>query len=363
MSDQRISVMQVIDGLAFGGAERMAVNMANSLPRDRYRVHLCTTRSEGPLAALIHDDVGRIALNRSSRLSEPRAVYALLRYIRQHDIRILHSHQSTVFLCSLVSLFCPSVVIVWHDHWGEGYERSRWLYRLGTLRVRAIIAVNDQLASWAKEGLGFPEDRVHFARNFVVTASAGGIPDLPPTTGRRIVCVANVRPQKDMVNLVMAVALVAKEIPDIQVLVVGNQGDLAYLETVKKAISEYGLGERVILLGARSDVTDILECCDIGVLSSEWEGLPLSLIEYGMAGLATVATNVGQCSEVLGNGRYGILVPPGDPQSLAEGIIGLLRSDSERKALGREFQCATIEEWGPDRNIVQFVDIYDSVLE
>ncbi len=61
MSDPRISIMQVIGGLAFGGAEQMAVNLANSLPRDRFRVHLCLTRSEGPLAALIHDDVGRLA--------------------------------------------------------------------------------------------------------------------------------------------------------------------------------------------------------------------------------------------------------------------------------------------------------------
>jgi glycosyltransferase involved in cell wall biosynthesis len=229
--------------------------------------------------------------------------------------------------------------------------------------VRAIIAVNDQLASWAKEALRFPEDRVHFARNFVVTPPAGDDPGLPKTAGRRIVCVANVRPQKDIVNLVTAIAYVVREIQDIQVLVIGKQGDLAYLETIKKAIREHGLEERIILLGARSDVTDILARCDIGVLSSEWEGLPLSLIEYGMAGLATVATRVGQCVEVLGNGRYGILVPPGDPQSLAEAIIRLLSSDSEREAMGREFQRATVEEWGPDRHIIKIVDIYDSVLK
>jgi glycosyltransferase involved in cell wall biosynthesis len=223
--------------------------------------------------------------------------------------------------------------------------------------------VNDQLVSWAREALGFPEDRVHFVRNFVVTAPTGKKPDLPTATGYRVVCVTNVRPQKDLINLVKAVALVAQEFRDIQVLVVGAQKDPAYLEKIEKAISEHKLEDHLLLLGERDDVTDILALSDIGVLSSEWEGLPLALIEYGMAGLASVSTRVGQCAEVLGDGRFGILVPPADSQSLADGIIRLLRSDSEREALGREFQRATIEEWGPDRNIGQFIGIYDSVLK
>ena len=92
MLDRRISVMQVIDGLAFGGAERMVVNLANLLPRDRFRVHLCSTRNEGPLADQVFPDVGRLMLNRTTRLSEPRAVYELIKYIREHEVRILHCH-------------------------------------------------------------------------------------------------------------------------------------------------------------------------------------------------------------------------------------------------------------------------------
>lgn len=355
--------MQVTSSLAHGGAERMAVNVANSLPRDRFHVHLCSTRNEGPLANLVHEDILRLALNRSSIFSEPRALQELVRYIRKHNIRILHCHSTTVFLCSLASLFCPSVAIVWHDHWGEVYPKSRWIYRIGTQRVREIIAVNDKLVSWARNALGFPENRVHFVRNFVVTHRTGVVPDLPATSGRRIVCVANVRPQKDIVNLVRATARVAKDFQDVQVLVIGNHEDSAYLETVKKEITEQGLGDRLILLGARSDVSDILAYCDVGVLSSECEGLPLSLIEYGMAGLATVTTRVGQCAEVLSNGRLGVLVPPSDSQSLAEAIVTLLQSDSKRNALGREFQRVAKAEWGPDRNINKIVDIYYAALK
>ena len=252
--------------------------------------------------------------------------------------------------------------MVWHDHWGEAYPKSRWLYRLGTMRTDAIIAVNNELAAWARDALRFPAERVHFVRNFVALPEAGGTPDLPPSSGRRITVVANVRPQKDLGNLVAATAILAKNFPDIQVLVAGNKDDAAYLEEVEASIRRHGLEECLILLGARGDVTDILAHSDIGVLSSESEGLPLSLIEYGMAGLAVVATQVGQCAEVLGDGRYGILVPPGDPESLAEGIASLLRSDSRREMFGREFQRVAIEEWGPDRNINQVAEIYKSVL-
>ena len=65
---KRIGVMQVIDTLAMGGAERVAVNLANGLPAARYASHLCTTRQDGPLAASLERHVGRLRLGRTRRL-------------------------------------------------------------------------------------------------------------------------------------------------------------------------------------------------------------------------------------------------------------------------------------------------------
>src|SRR5579862_7236247 len=95
-----IGVMHVLDSLALGGAERAAVNLVNSLPRENYRPYLCTTRSEGPLADAVSAHVGRLALERTNRF-DAGAVRRLMNFVRSEKIRILHAHGSSLFIAAL----------------------------------------------------------------------------------------------------------------------------------------------------------------------------------------------------------------------------------------------------------------------
>src|SRR5438876_11120160 len=83
------------------------------------------------------------------------------------------------------------------------------------------------------------------------------------------------------------------------------------------------------------------KACDVGVLSSRSEGMPLALLEYGMNGLPSVATRVGQCAEMLDDGRAGLLVPPAAPEPLAKAILALLQSPEQRAELGGRFRQRT----------------------
>ena len=86
----RIHVLHLVDTLWAGGAERVAVDLVNHLPRDRFAPHLCTTRRDGPLEPLVAADVGRLRLARTRRF-DGRALRRLVAFIREHDIRILHA--------------------------------------------------------------------------------------------------------------------------------------------------------------------------------------------------------------------------------------------------------------------------------
>src|ERR1019366_2381799 len=169
--------------------------------------------------------------------------------------------------------------------------------------------------------LHVPTERVWYIPNFVVPAPDSQPPILPGARGARIVCVANLRPQKDHCTLLRAMALVVRRHPVAHLLLAGATKDPVCLDLVKTEISRLALDANVSLLGERHDVAAILQVCDIGVLSSASEGLPLALIEYGMAGLPAVATEVGQCPEVLDQGRAGMLVAPGAPKLLAEALL------------------------------------------
>jgi glycosyltransferase involved in cell wall biosynthesis len=364
MTQRTISVMHLVDTLRVGGVERVAVNLANLLPRAGYRTHLCTTRAEGPFAALLSPAVGRLALARRGRF-DLAPFGRLTRYIREQEIRILHAHGSTLFLARLAALVPPYPAVIWHDHYGRYAfnDRPAWLYRGATQRIAGVIAVNHPLVHWSTRVLHIPEERVWYIPNLVEMApSAANAPALPGRPGKRIVCLANLRPQKDHFNLLAAMHLVRAEDPESHLLLAGDFSDARYKDSVLRRIHELDLARNVSYLGRCEDVASLLDASDVAVLSSLSEGLPVSLLEYGLAGLPAVATEVGQCGEVLAGGAAGLLVPAAAPEALASALLRLLGAPAERARLGQRLRERVASHYGADSILVQIGEVYERVL-
>jgi glycosyltransferase involved in cell wall biosynthesis len=374
-----VGVMHVIETLDVGGAERMAVNLANLTPRERYRTHLCTTKHGGPLEGLLAAHVGRLHLECEGGLDNLRALRGLRAYVREQHIDVLHAHGWSLFASRVAAVGPQRPKLIWHIHFGQwasdkmsgpstpgGWPLDRpmlWLYRLASRRAAAVIAANEPLAAWSRKRLGVSAQRVWYIPNFISPAEPDSNPaELPGTAGGRIACVANFRAQKDHLTLIRAMARVARQVSHAHLLLVGRTGDSGYRDLLGQEIEKRGLSGHVSWLGERFDVLSILRACDIGVLSSSSEGLPLALIEYGMAGLATVATEVGQCAEVLDHGRAGILVPPGAPERLAASLLSLLDSHELRLKLGERFRLRVQQVYSPGAVVPQICKVYESVL-
>lgn len=143
----------------------------------------------------------------------------------------------------------------------------------------------------------------------------------------RIVCLANLRPQKDHINLLKAYQQVKSKHPESTLHLLGMIWEDEYHSSVVRFIEDNTL-EDVFLYGSQPGVLSLLADCNIGVLASKSEGLPVALLEYGLVGLPVVCTNVGQSAEVVGN--KGKIVPPKDPESLAKAIQYYLENKEER---------------------------------
>lgn len=356
-------IMHLIDHLQVGGAEQMAVSLANLLPRDRYTPHLCTTRHEGPLAAEIEAHVGRLRLGRTRRF-DPSALSRLVSYIREHDVRILHAHSTALFAAYAASFFHPYPAIIWHDHFGRDLSlRRSWMYRLPARRAAAVIAVSGPLAEWSRDALGVDATRIRLVRNF---AAARGVsaaaPLLPGVAAMRVACVANWREQKDHPTLLHAFDLVRRSLPEAQLLLIGTEDPGPYGDQVRAEITRRGLERSVTRMGCRDDVPAILRQCAVGVLSSRSEGLPLALLDYGSAGIAAVATDVGQCPEVLDHGGAGTLVPPGSPAALADALVRLLRDEGARVTAARALHDRVAHQFSPEAALEELGLVYDRVV-
>ena len=314
-----MKVLQLIDSLNAGGAERMSVNLANELCGIVAGSFLCATRKEGVLKETLLKEVGYLFLDKKGTL-DVKALFTLLRFVKKHEITIIHAHSSSFFFATLIKLLRPNIALIWHDHYGNSEllaQREHNVLQKCSRFFQAIIAVNENLKQWNVDHLKC--DRVYFLKNFVSSFQNDRKRiQLEGAAGTRIICLANLRPQKDHITLLKAYQVLKKEVPLVSLHLVGGETDNETNATsVKKFITTHNI-EGVHLYGEQDHISAILQQADIGVLSSVSEGLPVSLLEYGLHQLAVVTTNVGACKEVIGD--YGIVVPPKDATQLANAL-------------------------------------------
>ncbi len=357
-------VVQLVARLVMGGMERIAVDLANHLPQDRYRPYLCTTRAGGPLGADLASHVGYINLRRRRRF-DPSAIRQFVSFIRDHHISIIHAHNSALFVASLASLLPPFPKVVWHCH---SVHDLPLLPYFGMIRcTRATVVVNETIHQWIRQYLMYAEDRIQYVPNFSTILerqlnSGETCVALPGAPGRRIVCVASLYPLKDQLTLVHAMSLVISQVPDAHLILVGaDWPGSVYADAVKQETRQLDLENNVTFLGARQDIAAILTACDVGVLSSVSEGLPVALLEYGLAGLGVVCTRVGQCAEVLDDGRAGSLVPPKDPLTMAAALTSMLLDAGRRRVLARCLQERVRSHYSVERAITIIDSMYQTI--
>ncbi len=314
-------VLQLIDTLRPGGAERMAVNIANSLSQYIEFSGICCTRKEGALVKDISSNSNLFCLRKKSRFD----LFALLRLgqiITRSRITIVHAHGSSVFFAYILKSLGYSFKLVWHDHYGEAEKldiRSSYLMNFVSKKIDTIISVNQLLKEWAINHLSC--EKVVFLKNFVSSLPASNQSLANYIVGREnafhIIAVGNLRPQKDYDNLINAFEKLPQEF-DIYLHIFGEDTESVYSRNILKRIKQSTRAEKIIYEGIDKDILYNLNKFDLGVISSRSEGLSLVFLEFAFAGLPIVATNTGMISEIGGSNVR--IVPVNNSQRLSDAI-------------------------------------------
>ena len=149
-----------------------------------------------------------------------------------------------------------------------------------------------------------------------------------------VAIVANLNRDVKRVDVfVKAAAIVGRHLPHTRFWVIG-EGHLK--EGLEKLAVEEGSGENILFLGRRSDVAELLNRVTVGVLSSDSEGLSNAIMEYMAKGIPAVVTNVGGNAELVRDGRNGYVVPPGNPEAMADAILRLVQHPEKAVRMGNE---------------------------
>jgi len=233
----------------------------------------------------------------------------------------------------------------------------RWIERVtGPFGADRTITVSEYDRQLALRAGILSESRMVTVHN--------GIPDMPPAlradpsrTPPRMVMVARFGAQKDHPTLLRALA----GLRDLQwQLDLVGEGPL--LSQTRSLAVSLGLEDRVHFLGQRMDVDRILANAQVGLLITNWEGFPLSILEAMRANLPVVASGVGGVSESVVDGVTGFVVPQGDVDVLRERLGRLLSDPALRASLGMRGRAEYETHFALERSVSKTLAVYESVL-
>jgi glycosyltransferase involved in cell wall biosynthesis len=241
------------------------------------------------------------------------------------------------------------------------------MYRsVGTFAGR-LVTVSEANKRFLTEQVGIPSKRIEVIPNGVpvdVSAPAATLSALRDSLNiephhKVVGAVGSLYPIKGHRYLIDAMPAVLSRFPQTVCVIVGQGGLREELEALA---SRLGIAQHLRLLGHREDVHDLLSICDMFVLPSLSEGMPLALLEAMAAGLPAVATRVGGVTEVVDDGKTGLLVPAEDSGALAASIVNLLDNPLLAKELGEAARHVAASRFSLAGMVRAYEGIYSELI-
>jgi len=328
-----INILYVIGNLGQGGAERVVINLAKGLDRTRYKPMVCCLYDKGPFAGELEEvGINVLSLNKKHKI-EPSIIKRLVSIMQNNDIHIVHTHLwGPNFWGRLAAKIAKTPVMIATEHNEDVWKTGLYFFfdRLLSQATDKLIAVSNSVKKFYT-ARGINADKIEIIYNGIDIAT------------ERMSQPVNLRKEFNIKNNTKILAVIGRLVPQkghryfllalkeilnrykVKGLIIGS-GPLE--NELKRLTKSLGLLENVIFTGFRQDISQILKEIDILVMPSLREGMPIVALEAMAAGVPIVATTVGGNTELIEDGKTGILVEPSDGGDLAEGIDRILRSPS-----------------------------------
>ncbi len=365
-SMKKITVVQAVENLRIGGIEKMVSTIAQGLNKDKYDVKVYCLAEGGAIAdELIRNGYDVKILNLKT-YHNPVNIIKLADLMRKDRVDILHTHGYFASTFARLAAIIAGVPIIFTKISSTYYElklKHRLTERVLSLFSDRIICVSDAVKEFVVRAEGIDPGKITVIRNGgaikpvsrpkVTLRSVWGIKEGDKVIGT----VARLEPVKGIEYLIKAAAKVVNAIDDVKLLIVGDGTQRQELGNLAK---ELRISDKVIFAGFLTNHQDALSIMDIFVLpSSTREGFSSALTEAMGFGLPVIATRIGGNVEAISDGINGVLVPPKDPDAMAEAIISLLKDPSRAKNMAGESKKLYCEKFSAGIMVKKIEELYD----
>jgi glycosyltransferase involved in cell wall biosynthesis len=358
----KIPVLLMARELHIGGSERQMTEVAKRLDRSIFVPHVGCFRPAGVRGDELRDSgvsIVQFPIYSYRSSATVREAGHLVRYIRAHGIRIVHTwdYPLNVYAIPIARAMTRSVAIssqrAHRDLSPLGYRR---LLKLSDRMSHAIVA-NCEYVRRHLLDQRVPEEKIRVCYNGI---------DLDrfqrrcgPTHSLTIGVVCALRPEKDLCTLIDAFASIRDVAPNLKLAIVGSGGELPRLQ---RRAGEAGLGAQCHFEPATPAIPEWLSTIDIFVLPSRSEALSNSLMEAMACGCCVIASDTGGNPELVRDRQTGILFPPGDVQALALALRLLIGETTRRLRLAEAGERFIRSRFAADASAARMADIYMGLL-
>jgi glycosyltransferase involved in cell wall biosynthesis len=360
-------VVMMVDSLLAGGAERLAVELACALDRDRFSPHMLVTRGTGPLRELLERaDVPVTVLDRRRRV-DVRAWRRAHELVSDADLLHTHKYGSNVW-GALLARTADKPFIAHEHNFSSEASRVRTILDRTWISPRAarIICVSESVAD-VERSIGIEEHQLVVVPNGVRLESALSREQARAELGLVdhdefvVGIVGRLRPEKAHQHALAALAQLQQHGGGrrVRLCVVGDGPRAAELNGLAASL---GVSRTVTWAGERRDAARLASAFDAGLICSDWEGMPLAALETMAAGVPLIATAVGALPDLLGNG-CGLLVAPADPAGIAMAVRQLADDPARAAATGAAGRSRVRDNYTFSRMVRRIEGIYTAVLE
>jgi sugar transferase (PEP-CTERM/EpsH1 system associated) len=368
-------IVHVIHRFGIGGLENGVVNLINHMPEERYRHAIVCLQGYTDFRKRLQRE--NVAIHDMAKRDghDPGVYWRLFRIFRQLRPAIVHTRNLSAMEVQAVAALAGVPGRVHGEHGRDTYDlhgRNRkynLLRRLVRPFIGHYIAVSQDLQNWLMSAVGVKRGNISQIYNGVdsirfrpaqTPRAQLGPPGFFDENNIVIGSVGRMAAVKDYPNLVQAFLKLLHQAPTLRdrlrLLIVGEG---AARDTCLRVMNQHGVGQLAWLPGERSDIPELMAAMDIFVLPSLGEGISNTILEAMATGLPVIATRVGGNPELVQEGITGRLVPPADPDALAQALLEYVRDDDRRHTHGRAAREIIDRQFSIPAMVQDYLSVYD----
>lgn len=355
------NVLFIVRTMGLGGTENVVLQLCEILSEKVNKIVVCSSGGvhekklqEMGIKHYVIPDIA--SKNPMDMLKSCRSIKNV---IDKEQISIVHSHhRMAAFYAELVAP--RSVVKVANAH--NTFTDKKKLTQLA-YRSTKVIAVGEMVKKNLTEYFGIPKEKICVIHNAVKPFDGNIVPveALCQEHTKGNVLIGNIgrlSEQKGMSYFIEAAEITAKAHPEARFIIVGDGEESEQLHAQVKA---KGLQNKVLFLGYRNDIQNVMSQLDFVVLSSLWEGLPLTPIEAYSVGKTVVGTAVDGTTEIIRDGIDGYLIEPRNPMQLAEKMNELIENPEMRESMGIQAMKRYQDEFSFEKLSERYIAFYEGL--